>query len=500
VSLPRIIVTGASGFVGRHLLDEIKESYEIVGIGRRSQHSSGAPVHPNIHWHQVDIGDVEMLGRVFSQIKDSGSTEALVHLAAHYDFTGDEHPEYWRTNVHGLRNVLDLSVGLGLKRFFFASSVAACRFPRPGAALSETSVPDGDHIYARTKRIGEEMLGEYVGRLPTAIFRFAALFSDWCEYPPLFVFLETWLSRRWNARMLGGRGESAIPYMHVRDAVGALRLLLAQPGLPREREIFVLSPDRAISHGELFRAARTVASEPHLRPIHIPRVLCRPGMWGRDVLGRVLGDRPFERPWMARYIDLKMTVNASGTRERLSWAPRPRLEILRRLPFLLENRKTHVAEWNRLNLNAMRVVHLHPNLHIHRMLDTHQGEICAAITEHLLAGRDRKVTLRYQQIPRHEHDWYNQLMLHSLMNSIRTREKALFMSHCRDLAERRRAQGFTVGEVAFALNLLNEVALKSLATEPAPVSFAQLDDFITATIQFGIDEVEDVFEETQGTS
>ena len=38
------------------------------------------------------------------------------------------------------------------------------------------------------------MLAEYAREFPATIVRFAALFSDWCEYPPLFMFLETWLS------------------------------------------------------------------------------------------------------------------------------------------------------------------------------------------------------------------------------------------------------------------------------------------------------------------
>ena len=37
------------------------------------------------------------------------------------------------------------------------------------------------------------------------------------------------------------------------------------------------------------------------------------------------------------------------------------------------------------------------------------------------------------------------------MNAIRTREKAVFMSYCRDLAERRFSQGFRAEEVCYAL-------------------------------------------------
>ena len=496
--LPRIIVTGASGFVGRHLLSEIKENSRIFGLGRRSQHECGAPIHPNISWTQIDIGDREPLARVFEGIKASGGADVLLHLAAHYDFTGEEDPEYWRTNVEGLRNVLDLARGLGLQRFVFASSVAASRFPPPGGALTETSAPDGDHIYARTKRIGESMVREYSAHFPTCIVRFAALFSDWCEYPPLFMFLETWLSRQWNSRVLGGRGESAIPYLHVRDVASFLRTILARPELPETNEVLIASGDMVVSHRELFEASTLIQYGRRARPILVPKLLALPGMWGRDVLGRLLGERPFERPWMASYIDLKMTVNAGRTRNRLGWAPRPRLEVLRRLPFLLENRKTDPLGWNRLNRAAMKAVNIRPNLTIYRLLEAHEEEIRNALTERLTKPSGNLRLIHYEHIPAHEHNWHHRQILRSLMNSIRTREKAVFMSYCHDLAERRFAQGFRVDEVCFALTTLNQICLRVLAADRASPSLEQLFDYVTATVQFGIDEIQDVFEQLGG--
>ena len=500
MSLPRIIVTGASGFVGRHLLDEIKEGYHVFGLGRRSQHQCGAPVHPNIVWSQTDIADREPLARVFDGIRAGGGADILLHLAAHYDFTGEEHPEYWRTNVEGLRNVLELAKGLNLKRFIFASSVAACNFPRPGSALDETSSPDGGHIYARTKRIGEEMVREYSAFLPTCIVRFAALFSDWCEYPPLFMFLETWLSRHWNRRLLGGRGESAIPYLHVRDVVGFLRTLFANPELPKLNEVLIASPDGAVSHRELFEASILLNFGRRPRPILMPKLIAVPGMSARYLVGRVLGDPPFERPWMSSYIDLKMTIDASHSRGRLGWAPRPRLTVLRRLPFLLENRKTDPIEWNRLNRAAMKVVELRVNLRIHHLLETHEEEIRTAFTGRLLTPPNRIRLIHYERIPTHEHDWHHRLIIRSLMNSIRTREKAVFMSYCRDLAERRFAQGFTLDEVCYALTTLNLLCLRALAADPEAPDIEQLYEHITATIQFGIDEVQDVYERLGGAA
>ena len=123
---------------------------------------------------------------------------------------------------------------------------------------------------------------------------------------------------------------------------------------------------------------------------------------------------------MARYIDLKMTVNASKTRQRLGWAPRPRLELLRRMPFLLENRKCNPLEWNRLNRAAMKVVNIRPNLMIHRLLEEHKEEIRRALTQHLTTAHGHLRLIHYEHIPAHEHDWHHRQILRSLMNSIRT--------------------------------------------------------------------------------
>ncbi|HMB08082.1 MAG TPA: hypothetical protein VKP69_30675, partial [Isosphaeraceae bacterium] len=115
------------------------------------------------------------------------------------------------------------------------------------------------------------------------------------------------------------------------------------PGLP-PGQVVIASPDGAVSHLELFEVACREYFGFRVKPLFMPRLLCGPGIRVRDLLGRVLGERPFERPWMARYIDLRMTVNAGWSRGVLGWEPRPRLEILRRMPFLIENLKMEPLE------------------------------------------------------------------------------------------------------------------------------------------------------------
>jgi len=214
----------------------------------------------------------------------------------------------------------------------------------------------------------------------------------------------------------------------------------------------------------------------------------------RDWAGRLVHCRPFERPWMAEYIDCTLGADAKHTRHRLGWEPRPRLAVLRRMPFLIENSRTHPLEWEQRNEAAMRVELVHENLRVHWLLEVHQEEICAAVAERLLNPPPNTRHLLYERIPRHELDWYNRLALHSLMSAIRTREKGLFMSHCRDLAKRRIEQGLSLADVRTALTVLNETCIKALLTAGEPVKPELLDDLISSTIQFGLDEVEDVYE------
>jgi hypothetical protein len=132
-ALPRVIVTGASGFCRRAPDRPSQGRLSVVGIARRSQRRAGVPEHPHLTWLEADIAERPQLERAFRTIAETGGADYVVHLAAYYDFTGLDHPEYARTNVDGLRNVLDLCTACRLRRFIFASSLAACRF-RPTAA------------------------------------------------------------------------------------------------------------------------------------------------------------------------------------------------------------------------------------------------------------------------------------------------------------------------------------------------------------------------------
>ncbi|MBU2501693.1 NAD(P)-dependent oxidoreductase, partial [bacterium] len=114
--LPGIVVTGASGFVGRHFLASAVGRYRLFCLARRSRTEAGVPEDPNLRWTQVDIAKWDTMRQVVNCVKEHGGADYVLHLAGYYDFKFMEHPEYERTNVLGTRNVLKLAKQLGVKR------------------------------------------------------------------------------------------------------------------------------------------------------------------------------------------------------------------------------------------------------------------------------------------------------------------------------------------------------------------------------------------------
>ncbi|MFZ2324436.1 MAG: NAD(P)-dependent oxidoreductase [Ignavibacteriaceae bacterium] len=99
-------------------------------------------------------------------------------------------------NYGRAKNILEFSTKISVKRFIFASSIAACEFPSNGNVINEKSLPDAKYHYAVSKKIGEELVKQYSNKFPCTVIRFAVVYSDWCEYAPLYKFLSSWLSRK----------------------------------------------------------------------------------------------------------------------------------------------------------------------------------------------------------------------------------------------------------------------------------------------------------------
>ncbi len=365
---PGMIITGGTGFLGARLTEICSEKFTVYSISRRAHQKPNLPHGPDIHYFDADVGNFEALRAAFERIRELGGATILLHLAGYYDFTGEDHPEYTTTNVIGTRNVLELAVPLRLKRLFFTSSIAACPFPPPGGAVTEETPPTAPPPYSRSKRAGEELLQRYRDQVPSCILRLAAIFSEWCEYEPLYNFLETWLGGGWNARILGGCGKWAVPYLHVRDLVAFFLTVIEKCDQTQPQQVLQASPNGCTTVRELYERATLHHFGAPRRWIYVPKPLARLGIGMRERWGRLTGVMPFERSWMGEYIDMKLNVDATYTHRRLGWRPSPELSILNCIPAMIHNRRAHFAEWCRRYERSRKGGHRNPKLRCNPVL------------------------------------------------------------------------------------------------------------------------------------
>jgi dihydroflavonol-4-reductase len=131
----RAYVTGASGFVGSHVVRELRER--------------GAEVRDEF----VELGDRERLERALR------GCDAVFHVAALYDFDAPAR-ELERVNVEGTRNVIDACRAQGVRRLVHTSSSATCG-PVPGRVATEADSPPSWELavpYKRTKLEAERLV------------------------------------------------------------------------------------------------------------------------------------------------------------------------------------------------------------------------------------------------------------------------------------------------------------------------------------------------------
>lgn len=494
--LPGIVVTGASGFIGRHFVIAVSGKFRLFCIARRSQKEAGIPYNDNIHWLQADITKWKNLLNVLRYIKNQGGADYVLHLAGYYDFTQKENPAYEHVNVIGTRYILDMSKMLGIKRFIFSSSLAACKFPPKGKTITEESPADENFPYACSKRRGEFLIKEYSESFPCSILRLAAVFSDWCEYPMLYMPLKSWLStNKLMSRIVTGHGESAIPYIHIRDLIKLLiRIIEISDTLPR-LAIYNASPNGSVSHNELFKTVTRYYYGHSLKPFLIPKPITYLGLVIISFLGWLNGKKTLEQSWMAKYIDKKLNVDASATHDALGWKPTPRYHILRRLLFLTEKMTIHPNNWTFRNEILINKVAYRKSTTIYDILTESRELLVDKIIQEVISPQNKHRFPNYRKMDHELLKWYITLNYQLVATTVKKRDRSMIPSYAKEIAYRRYIEGFKAREVKDLMIFTGKTMKESLLAKQELKGWGQrVDDYIILTSQLAADEFEDTHE------
>ncbi len=149
----RVIVTGATGFVGQSLIKSlIFDGIQVVGVGRR--HLSGQSFEYHVIQDYVAYGDW--------QSKLAGC-DAVIHLAARVhmmkESSADPLAEFRRVNVDGTLNLANQAAAAGVNRFVYLSSIKVNgEHTAPGKPFTEDDIASPEDAYGYSKIEAEQGL------------------------------------------------------------------------------------------------------------------------------------------------------------------------------------------------------------------------------------------------------------------------------------------------------------------------------------------------------
>lgn len=494
---PTILITGASGFIGRYLVSQILPNYTIIAFARRTQKEVGIKPHPNLVWVLVDITDKDQLKRAYDEADRDHHIDFIIHLAAFYHFGKQiETGIYQRTNVDATRQLLDMARTSRIRRFIFTSSLVASNFPQKGDLVYEESALDATFPYALSKIEGERMVRAASKDFPCTVVRLAAVYSDWCEYEPLYNFLKVWLSDRWDSRILPGEGSMAIPYLHIGCVVTLFDRILERSDALGRNSIFLASSDQPMSLRKLFTMATRYYFGDEKAPIHIPIFLAKLGVIFRKIKGQLTGNHPFERLWMTKYIDKQFPTDCSYTRQTLEWYPKERHHIERRILHLIENMKSRPEEWHRKNIDRLTRFEIkRPALILAEEMVRLREGLVEQIYGQIIDAKNQNRFSFYQKLSPEDLKWNINVVYSNLLSSVKHGDRSIMITFARDLCERRKEQGISQQELCSALTITRDTITQGLYSDPKfSNTKLHVHDYIFLAFQLAIDEVKDFYE------
>ncbi len=209
----RVLVTGATGFVGRHLVRRLAEAGATVRVLVRPT-SRIAPIQGlAAEMCEGDITDPASVRRA------AEGMEVVYHLAAvMYDWGRWE--RFYRINVQGTRHVCEAAAAAGVRRLVYTSSIAATGLEDYPALKDETyPLTDSRHPYCRSKALAETVVGEYSACLETVVLRPVYVYGP-AEFN-VGVYSVARLVKR-GFRILPGDGRNWHHRIYVEDLADAL--------------------------------------------------------------------------------------------------------------------------------------------------------------------------------------------------------------------------------------------------------------------------------------
>jgi nucleoside-diphosphate-sugar epimerase len=295
----RILVTGASGFIGRVLVARLAQAgHDVLAVSRAPMAAPPGVRHAQVLGYQ-DAATLRGLAT---------GCDAVVHLAAiaHRAVSGPQAGAMFEPNVASTLAVTRAAVDGGAGRFVLVSSIGVNgNCTTGGRVLTEADAPGPVEAYAMSKLRSEEALRAIAASHPAleaVIVRPPLVYGP----NPPGNFGRLWRAVAGRAWLPFGRIDNRRSFIGIDNLCDLLELCVRHPAAAGE--VFLAADTEDVSTAELVRRmARALDVAPRLLDVPMPLVRLAARMAGRaEQLERLAGS---------------LQVDAGKARRMLGWAP-----------------------------------------------------------------------------------------------------------------------------------------------------------------------------------
>ena len=321
--MTRVLVTGASGFLGGHLVEALVDrGDEVVAMVRGSSDTSLLE-SLGVEMRVGDVTDPASLDDA------TRGVEAVYHLAAYYTFHGSW-DRYLEVNVEGTRALMEAAVDNGVRRFVHCSTTETIGATPQGLA-DERSPLSPDYDYGRSKAESERVAMSYGDRIEVSVVRPSGIYGPRNLDDVSYYFITSFSGPL--SKFVIGNGEAKIQFVHVKDVVQGL--LLSMESGEAAGETFIITDSEAYSYNEVYRILAEVMGIPAPRwhlPVWMAKLFIAPVelvnrarrrdnfIWHLDTLRALSSDRYYSIEKAGRVLGYSPKhCLKDGLRETVEW-------------------------------------------------------------------------------------------------------------------------------------------------------------------------------------
>lgn len=248
-----ILVTGATGFIGRHLTGALSKTYSVRCLVRKNSDITTLRDF-NVDLFYGNLLDKDSLGPALDQI------DLVYHLAG--EVYSRKKKDYYEGNVLATHNLLEACKEKGTKRIIYLSTVGVYKPVTTRTLLSEESECEPITIYGRTKLDAEELIKKC--DISWVIVRAPVTYGPH-QQPVLNKFFLGALNRK-KIFFIGG-GSNLRSLCFIDNLVEGLGLLANKTDV--DGKMYILSDNSPYTFNEMIETASKVIQQ-RVEVVHLP--------------------------------------------------------------------------------------------------------------------------------------------------------------------------------------------------------------------------------------